>query len=105
MKNFLFTIAAICIAALNTYAQKVNTPDGTRKADLPIVYLPDSLSVHFVSPEPIQYVDISSKSIVGDLPVKNVLRIRYRTDSAKVMGRDAVVTIAGEKFLAQYHIE
>lgn len=105
MKNFMFTLAAILIAVLNTYAQNVNSPDGTRKADLPIVYLPDSLSVHFISPEPIQYVDISSKYIVGDLPVKNVLRIRYRTDSAKTIGRDAVITIAGEKFLAQYHIE
>jgi len=105
MKKFLFTIAAIGIAALHSYAQKLNTPEGTRKADLPVVYLPDSLSVHFISPEPIQYVDISSKNIVGDLPVKNVLRIRYRTDSARITGRDAVVTIAGEKFLAQYHIE
>lgn len=105
MKNFLLTFAAICIAALNTYAQETNTPDGTRKSDLPVVYLPDSLSVHFISPEPIQYVDISSKNIVGDLPVKNVLRIRYRTDTSKTAGRDAVVTIAGEKFLAQYHVE
>ncbi|SEM75285.1 Bacteroides conjugative transposon TraN protein [Mucilaginibacter gossypiicola] len=105
MKNFLFTLAAIFIAALHSYAQKINLPEGTRKSDLPVVYLPDSLSVHFISPEPIQYVDISSKSIVGDLPVKNVLRIRYRSDSSKIAGREAIVTIAGEKFLAQYRIE
>jgi len=97
MKKYLF-LFAICIATFYSYAQT----NGLKKADLPIVYLPDSLSVHFISPEPIQYVDISTKNIIGDLPVKNVLRIRYK-DTAK--GKDAVVTIAGEKFIAQYHIQ
>lgn len=68
---------------------------------MPVVQLPPNLDVHFVSPEPIQYVDISAKNIIGDLPLKNVLRIRYK-DSARA--EDAVVTIAGEKFIAQYHI-
>jgi conjugative transposon TraN protein len=68
---------------------------------MPVIQLPLSLDVHFVSPEPIQYVDISAKNIIGDLPLKNVLRIRYK-DSARA--EDAVVTIAGEKFIAQYHI-
>jgi len=95
-KYLLFT--AMLIAALNTFAQT----NGLTKADLPIVYLPDSLSVHFISPEPVQYVDISTKNIIGDLPVKNVLRIRYK-DTIK--SKDAVVTIAGEKFIAQYHIQ
>ncbi len=97
MKKILFVVAII-IATLHSYAQTT----GLKKADLPIVYLPDSLSVHFISPEPIQYVDISTKNIIGDLPVKNVLRIRYK-DTVK--SKDAVVTIAGEKFIAQYHIQ
>lgn len=97
MKKLLFIIA-VCTATFHSYAQTT----GLKKADLPIVYLPDSLSVHFISPEPIQYVDISTKNIIGDLPVKNVLRIRYN-DTAK--SKDAVITIAGEKFLAQYHIQ
>lgn len=97
MKKLLFVIAII-IANLDSFAQT----NGLKKSDLPIVYLPDSLSVHFISPEPIQYVDLSSKDIVGDLPVKNVLRIRCK-DTVKC--RDAVVTIAGEKFIAQYHLQ
>lgn len=97
MKKYLF-VTAIIIAALHSFAQT----NGLKKADLPIVYLPDSLSVHFISPEPIQYVDISTKNIIGDLPVNNVLRIRYK-DTIK--SKDAVVTIAGEKFIAQYHIQ
>lgn len=68
---------------------------------LPIIYLPENVSVQFISPEPIQYVDISAKSVIGDLPLKNVLRIRIK-DS--ISSADAVITIAGEKFMAQYHV-
>jgi conjugative transposon TraN protein len=101
----LFILTAILLASLPIYAQKTTLADGIRKQDLPVIYLPDSLSVHFLSPEPIQYVDISSNSIVGDLPVKNMLRIKYRTDSARhLLPHDAVVTIVGEKFIAQYQV-
>lgn len=75
---------------------------GNAQSSLPTVYLPENLTVHFISPEPIQYVDISSSRITGDLPLKNVLRLRYR-DSAG-MDDDAVITITGEKYIAQYHI-
>jgi conjugative transposon TraN protein len=100
----LILLAAICIAGLQTYAQKIILADGIKKTDLPIVYLPDNLSVHFISPEPIKYVDISSKCIAGDMPVNNILRIRYKADSAKAILKDAVITIVGEKFMAQYHV-
>ncbi len=99
MKSFFISFTVIIMTACHAFAQQTAT--GIKKADLPVVYLPDNLSVHFVSPEPIQYVDISSKTIIGDLPVKNILRIKYRTDSAST---DGVVTIVGEKFIAQYHI-
>lgn len=101
-KLILFT--AILLAAVQTYAQTATVADGVKKTDLPVVYLPDNLSVHFVSPGPIKYVDISTKSIVADMPVNNILRIKYRADTAKAASKDAVVTIVGEKYLAQYHI-
>lgn len=69
---------------------------------LKTVQLPANLTIHFISPEPIQYVDISSKELVGDLPLKNVLRIRCKDSCSSF--KDAVVTIAGEKFIAQYHL-
>jgi conjugative transposon TraN protein len=69
---------------------------------LPTVLLSPKVTVHFISPEPIQYVDISTKQLEGDLPLKNVLRIKVK-DSTKTF-EDATVTIAGEKFIAQYHI-
>jgi conjugative transposon TraN protein len=99
MKSFFISFTVILMTVCHVFAQQ--TAVGTKKADLPVVYLPDNLSVHFISPEPIQYVDISSKTIIGDLPVKNILRIKYRTDSAT---QEGVVTIVGEKFIAQYRI-
>lgn len=67
---------------------------------LPEVHLPVKGDLHFVSPEPIQYVDISNKAITGDIALPNLLRLRFK-DSCYT---DAIVTIAGEKFIAQYHI-
>lgn len=102
MKSFFISFTVIILAVCHAFAQQTAT--GTKKTDLPVVYMPDNLSVHFISPEPIQYVDISSKTITGDLPVKNILRIKYCTDSVKTGLKDGVVTIVGEKFIAQYHV-
>ena len=90
MKKLLFFIAIII-------AESVKAQD-----TLPVVHLPQNLTVHFISPEPIQYVDISSKEVLGDLPLKNVLRIKLKDTSASF--KDAIITIAGEKFIAQYHV-
>jgi conjugative transposon TraN protein len=70
------------------------------KAQIPEVRLPIKGDLHFISPEPIQYVDISNKNIEGNIALPNVLRLRYK-DSVTT---DAIVTIAGEKFIAQYHL-
>ena len=98
-------ISITTMMALQTFSQKIKIADGVKKQDLPVVYLSENQSVHFISPEPIQYVDISAKNIIGDLPVKNILRIKYRPDSSKSPGlKDAVLTIIGERFIAQYLI-
>lgn len=101
MKKLIYFLAIICVAGSHTYAQTTPFADGVKTNALPIVYLPVNVSVQFVSPELIQYVDISSNAIIGDLPLKNVLRIRLK-DSVK--SASAVLTIAGEKFIAQYRI-
>jgi len=67
---------------------------------LPEVHLPVKGDLHFISPEPIQYVDISNKSIEGNIALPNVLRLRFKDSCYS----DAIVTIAGEKFIAQYHL-
>lgn len=103
MQKLRFLLAALILAAGHTFAQTLPA-GGVDKAALPVVYLPDNLSVHFVSPEPIQYVDISTKRVAGDLPVKNILRIHRRVDSVRAPGTDAVLTIVAEKFIAQYRL-
>jgi len=90
MKMILFFLLALCAPSL--YAQE----------KLPVVYLPENLTIHFISPEPIQYVDISTKDLNGDLPLKNVLRLKLR-DSVKLF-TGSVITVAGEKFIAQYQL-
>jgi conjugative transposon TraN protein len=90
MKKLLFCFAVLLSHTL--YAQH----------QVRDIALPKNLTLHFISPEPIQYVDISSKELAGDLPLKNVLRIRLRDSVAGFT--DAVITIAGEKFIAQYHL-
>src|SRR4051794_21723683 len=90
MKQLFFYLAVLFVC--NAHAQDV----------LPTVHLPENFTLHFLSPEPIQYVDISAKDLAGDLPLKNVLRIRLK-DTASGFS-EAVVTIAGEKFIAQYHV-
>ncbi len=79
------------------------------KKELPSFHISKDLSVHFISPEPIQYVDISTNDIVGDIPVDNVLRVKYFPDSLDRQNfypgkPGTVVTIAGQSFMAQYNL-
>nr|QJS06250.1 conjugal transfer protein TraN [Pedobacter sp.] len=79
-----------------------------QKSKLERIYITKDVSLHFVSPEPIQYADISTKSMLGDLPVENVLRLKYTTDSIEHYGfvnrSIGIVTVVGEKFIAQYDV-
>lgn len=90
MKKILCYLLVLCAQSL--YAQE----------KLPVVYLPENLTIHFVSPEPIQYVDISTKDLIGDLPLKNVLRLKLRDSLKSFLG--SVITVAGEKYIAQYRL-
>jgi conjugative transposon TraN protein len=81
----------------------------TSKKELPLFFISEGISVHFISPEPIRYVDISTNDIVGDIPVDNVLRIKYFPDSlihrpVAASVPSTVVTIVGQSFMAQYNM-
>jgi conjugative transposon TraN protein len=104
MKKTIFLLAAFLGMATDLFAQQ---DISTLQSDLPEILIGKSISLHFISPEPIKYVDISSRSIVGDLPVNNVLRVKVIPDSlAGLMHADpgTVVTIIGESFIAQYRL-
>ncbi|RZM29899.1 MAG: conjugative transposon protein TraN [Pedobacter sp.] len=104
MKKSIVFLMAIFLMAQGLYAQQAVM---CRK-DLPEITIGPNISLHFISPEPIQYVDISTNAIAGDLPLKNVLRLKIVPDSAKhfkVPGNLAgIVTIVGESFIAQYNL-
>ncbi len=110
MKNIIILLCLTLWSASHLFAQ-VKPPTEPQKSNLlidslPVVYLNNTINIHFISPEPIAYVDISNPKIVADLPVKNILRIRYldtlkNNSSTK---EDAILTIVGASFIAQYKI-
>ncbi|SFF48500.1 hypothetical protein SAMN03003324_04143, partial [Pedobacter antarcticus] len=54
MKKILFLFILTLCAGMTVCAQ--NAPSGISKNDLPTIYITDDISIHFISPEPIQYV-------------------------------------------------
>lgn len=79
----------------------------TQMQELPIIYLYDDNSVHFLSPQPIKYVDISSELVHGDLPLENMLRIKFQNDSlahGPLSPELGTLTIVAEDFVSQYRL-
>lgn len=65
--------------------------------------IPPNTTVHFVSPEPIQYVDISSPDVQGDLPEKNIFRLRPDADKIQP-GDQFVITIVTQAYISVYKL-
>lgn len=105
MKKFIIFLLIALGTVQITYAQI--SLDVYRK-DLPTILISPNVSLHFISPEPIQYVDISTHSLTGDLPMKNVLRLKIIPDSLSNLSSSGqnigIVTIVGESFIAQYNL-
>ncbi|TCV06082.1 conjugative transposon TraN protein [Sphingobacterium alimentarium] len=107
MKTFysLLSLSLLSLIALTLQAQHLTA---SNLNDLPTVTLLNENTVHFLSPQPIKYVDISSQRIKGDLPVENLLRIKLLLDSTetsptypKELG---TLTIVAEDFISQYRL-
>lgn len=109
MRTHLKFIMVLMVAILPFFSKAQDYAQ--KRADLPVIYISDDLSVHFRSPETVQYVDISTNNIIGDIPVENVVRIKFLPDTAdrnKPMnlgnGDIGIVTIVGQSFMAQYKV-
>lgn len=106
MKNNVIIICLLSLFVCNANAQEAaaNNPVSERQK----LYIREDITLHFTSPEPIQYVDISGKNLVGDLPLDNVFRIKVLGDSTVTRHSASqdlgVVTIIGQKFIAQYDL-
>src|SRR3546814_12989853 len=78
--NFVLALAAALLTSPSLLAQQQGV---LLRKGLPSIAVGSGLTIHFLSPEPIQYVDISSQRLVGDLPVENLLRVRIKEDSLR----------------------
>ena len=99
-------------------AQFVTAQTATKEqlsSDLPEIEIAEGINLHIISPEPIQYVDLSTQKLTGDLPATNIARIKI-TDSPEsnetekikkqttfTSGQNiGVITVVGQSFIAQY---
>lgn len=84
-------------------------------SDLPELEITEGISLHIISPEPIQYVDLSTQQLTGDLPVAQIARVKIAdkpesTDKEKSQNlflhyngdQIGVITVVGQSFIAQY---
>ena len=100
------------------------------KSDLKQIYITTDVNLHFRTPEPVQFVDLSTDRMIGDLPTENVVRIKIlKSEDEKNLVSDTtrksgqvrtkisnaqfyytdlqelgVVTIVGQSFMAQYRL-
>ncbi|OCK51399.1 conjugative transposon protein TraN [Chryseobacterium arthrosphaerae] len=110
MKSILYTLLLFAIT--------VNAQTATKEqiiSELPEIEITEGINLHIISPEPIQYVDLSTAQLTGDLPTTNIARIKI-TDEQKsdekvkkvnhsaFLDRDkiGIITVMGQSFIAQY---
>lgn len=106
MKRSVITTSLLLFACLPSFGQ--DSEGVLYQNDLPQLNINEGVSLHFISPEPIQYVDISTENLIGDIPVDNVFRIKILQENFpedKPTNKNlGVVTIIGQKFIAQYDL-
>lgn len=81
-------------------------------SDLPELVMTKGINLHIISPEPIQYVDLSTERLTGDLPVSNIGRIKITDDTEQesestkfCIGENiGIITVVGQSFIAQYKV-
>jgi len=103
-KHHFLILALLCFIGYSAHAQQAQY---TRLGGLPELTLHRGHTVHILSPEPIQYVDIASGHVSGDLPLENVLRIKLHEDTTETEHLDhelGTITIVGDNFVAQYRL-
>ena len=103
MRNlFLFLSALFLIATTPVVGQSAGDH---LLGDLKPIRLSKGNTVHILSPEPIRYVDISSKKVAADLPMENLLRLKIVPDSLNLDEEGAElgsITLVGENYLTQF---
>lgn len=86
------------------------------------IYITGDINILFRSPETVQFVDLSSESLIGDLPSDNIVRLKlakYKTpdkitDSLQIFDKEeiryfdgqeiGIISVVGQSFVAQYQL-
>lgn len=99
MRHFFNVVlgGALFLSSYTVQAQTQVDEAGRYKEDLPVVYINKGVTTHFISPEKVEYVDISIDDIAGDIPLPNAVRIKPLKE-----GASGVLTITSERFMVQY---
>ena len=99
MKNFKI-ILLLSMLSIPSLAKLPALPE------IPVILISKKSALHFRSPEPVSYVDLPRGKLSGDLPLKNLVRLRLDTSFFTNMNREelGILTITGEHFLAQYRL-
>lgn len=109
---------SIVLTLLIFTAQFLSAQTATKEqitSDLPEIEITEGINLHIISPEPIQYVDLSTQQLTGDLPATNIARIKI-TDPAEAEEKGkaklpmrysvgtniGIITVVGQSFIAQY---
>ena len=98
--------------------QFLNAQTATKEqiiSDLPEIEITEGINLHIISPESIQYVDLSTQKLTGDLPTTNIARIKItdhpETDPKEKLkiassfsngSKIGVITVVAQSFIAQY---
>ncbi|MCQ4139522.1 DUF4138 domain-containing protein [Chryseobacterium sp. EO14] len=111
MKNTLY---ALFVFTANIVTAQTATKEQL-SSDLPEIEITQGINLHIISPEPIQYVDLSTQKLTGDLPTVNIARIKI-TDQPETVSKDqskktntfyngdqiGLITVVAQSFIAQY---
>lgn len=110
MKTFKYLLSTMILLALvvpMVCLAQTATPE-KYVMELPQLNISDGVSLHIISPEPIQFVDLSTDNLTGDLPAENIARVKI-TNGNKASELNwrpdpGIITIVGQSFMAQYKV-
>ena len=105
-------LLALSIFAVISVSGQTEMPE-KRVSDLTKLDISNGVSLHIISPEPIQFVDLSTSNLTGDLPAENIARIKItdatEADSTSIhknidVQNLGIITIVCQSFMAQYKV-
>lgn len=77
-----------------------------KSEDVKTILVNEEVSTHITVGEPIEYVDISTDRMVGDIPIKNIFRVKpvSKPDTKYTEGEVlALITIISERYKIQFN--